>query len=116
MNNNLQAQNKYFGAVNEQYQHNINDNDDNDSDDENLNQDGNNDIISEVSKDDASYNDWDFYDDDREDNQQSGYDSAGDWWNDSNNEGPKDDDINGSDDNHDPNTIPCLLRTSNALK
>ena len=56
-------------------------------------------------EDNASYNDQDFYDCDQEDNQQNGYDSAGDWGNDSNNEGPKDDDIDRSDDDHDPNKI-----------
>ena len=55
--NNPQAQNKHFGAVNEHNQNNANDSNNNDNNDKNLNQDGNNDSIVEVSEDGASYND-----------------------------------------------------------
>ena len=48
----------------------------------NLNQDGNTDSIVEVTEDEASYNDLDFYNGDQEDDQQSDYNSAGDLGND----------------------------------
>ena len=77
-NNNPQARNEHFGATNEQNQNNANESDDDDNNNKNPNLDGDNDSIAEVSHGSKPYNDWDFYDGDREDNQQNGYDSIGD--------------------------------------
>ena len=104
-NNNPQAQNKHFGAANEHNQNNANDSNNDNNNDKNLNQGGNNDNIAEVSEDGTLYNDQEFQNSDQEDNQQSDYDSAGDQGNDPNIGGLYNDDINGSDDNHDQNKI-----------
>ena len=78
-NNKPQAKNEHFGAANEHDQNNANDSNNGDNNDKDLNQDRNNDNLAEVLDDGASYNDQEFYDGDQEDNQQSDYDSAGDW-------------------------------------
>ena len=79
-NNNPQEQHEHFGGANE-LDRNNDDNDDNDNDNENQNHGGNN--INEVSDDDtydnSSYDDYDIYNGDPEDNQQNNLDSSGDW-------------------------------------
>ena len=68
----------------------------------------NNNNLAQVLDDGASYNDQEFYDGNQKDNQQSDHDSAGDWWNDPDIGKPEVDNIDGSDDSHDPNDIDLL--------